>query len=253
MFDWDDEARHFGKHWARLAEPARLAIADAVGLAGASVLDVGCGNGDFCALALARGARVSGIDAAPAMIETARERAPGADLRVGRAEALPFEDGAFDLVTGFNSLQFAEDTVTVLREWARVGRTVAVCAWAASERCEIEVVAAALRALGGEQEDDGETLGPRLEAVAREAGLELTAAEDVAVPYEVADQEELEVAFLLVARGSGAIDAVGEAAARAATTAAAAPFRRDDGSYRFENVFRYVIGRPAERPTPAAT
>ena len=246
------KAEHFGTHWARLGEPARLAIAGAVELAGASVLDVGCGNGDFCALALERGARVSGIDAAPAMIETARERAPRADLRVGRAEALPFEDGAFDLVTGFNSLQFADDTVTVLREWARVGRTVAICAWAASERCEIDVVAAALRALGGEEEA-GETFGPRLEAVAREAGLELTAAEDVAVPYTVADQEELEIAFLLVARGSGAIDAVGETAARAAITAAAAPFRRDDGSYRFENVFRYVIGRPAERPTPAAT
>ena len=54
--------------------------------------------------------------------------------------------------------------------------------------------------------------------------------------------EELEDAFLLDARGYGSIDAVGEAASRATIAAAAAPFRRDDGSYRFENVFRYVIG-----------
>jgi SAM-dependent methyltransferase len=245
MIDWDDEAGHFGTHWARLAEPARVAVADAVELAGARVLDVGCGNGDFCALALARGARVSGIDAAPAMIATARERAPAADLRVGQAEALPFEDGAFDLVTGFNSLQFADDPVLALREWMRVGATVAVCAWAEYERCEVDAVESALRALGGAAA--GDPLGPRLEAVARAAGLELRAAEDVAVPYVVADRQELEDAFLLDARGYGAIDAVGEAASRAAIAAAGAPFRRADGSYRFENVFRSVIG---DRPGP---
>ena len=50
-----------------------------------------------------------------------------------------------------------------------------------------------------------------------------------------------------------ALPVLGEAASRAAITAAAAPYRRDDGSHRFENVFRYVIGRPAGRPTPAAT
>ena len=215
------------------------------------MLDIGCGNGDFCALALSRGAWVSGIDAAPAMIATARERAPEADLRVATMDALPFADGAFDVVTGFNSLQFAGDPVAALREWMRVGPMIAVCAWAERERCEVDVVEDALRALGGATA--GAPFGPRLEAVAREAGVELTAAADVAVPYEVSDQEELEDAFLLDARGYGAIDAMGETASRAAIAAAAAPFRRDDGSYRFENVFRYVIGRPAERPTPAAT
>ena len=122
MIDWDDEAGHFRIHWARLADPARHAIAQAVELQQARVLDVGCGNGDFCALALERGAQVSGIDAAPAMIATAKERAPDADLRVGEMDALPYADGAFDLVTGFNSLQFSDDPVAALREWMRVGR-----------------------------------------------------------------------------------------------------------------------------------
>ena len=251
MIDWDDEAGHFGTHWARLADPARHAIAQAVELRNARVLDVGCGNGDFCALALSRGAQVSGIDAAPAMIETARERAPEAELRVGAMEALPYPDGAFDLVTGFNGLQFSDDPVAALREWMRVGHTIAVCAWAERERCEVDVVEAALREIGGAA--SGEPLGPRLEAVAREAGLTVTAAHDVTVPYEVADRQELEDAFLLDARGYGAIAVVGETGSRAAITAAAAPFRRDDGSYRFENVFRYIIGRPASSPTPAAT
>ncbi len=185
------------------------------------------------------------------MIETARERAPEADLRVGAMDALPYPDGAFDLVTGFNSLQFSDEPVKALQEWMRVGDTIAVCAWAERERCEVDVVEAELRRLGGAT--PGKPFGPRLEAVAREAGLTVTTAADVAVPYEVADQDELEEAFLLDARGYGAIDAVGDAGSRAAITAAAAPFRRGDGSYRFENVFRYIIGRPASSPTPAAT
>ena len=253
MFDWDDEARHFGEHWARLAEPARLAIADAVDLAGASVLDVGCGNGDFCALALARGARVSGIDAAPAMIETARERAPAADLRVGRAEALPFEDGAFDA-------RHRVQRAAVRRRHgdgaARMGpgggapspsargpRASAArstssrprCAHWAESRSRRRDVRAAPRAVAREARARADRGGGRRGPVRGRR------------PGGARGRVPARRARL---RG---VDAVGETAARAATTAAAAPFRRDDGSYRFENVFRYVIGRPAERPTPAAT
>jgi 2-polyprenyl-3-methyl-5-hydroxy-6-metoxy-1,4-benzoquinol methylase len=57
--------------------------------AGASVLDVGCGSGEFCELASARGARVSGSDAAEGLVEIARCRLPEADLRVGPIERLP--------------------------------------------------------------------------------------------------------------------------------------------------------------------
>jgi len=43
---------------------------------GTCVLDVGCGSGEFCRLAYAIGAHVSGIDAAEAMIELARVAVP---------------------------------------------------------------------------------------------------------------------------------------------------------------------------------
>jgi 2-polyprenyl-3-methyl-5-hydroxy-6-metoxy-1,4-benzoquinol methylase len=88
---WNVEAATFAEHWSSLADPARRAIADALALGpGVRVLDVGCGSGDFCAQALARGARVSGIDAAPAMIEIASRRARRADLCVGAMERLPW-------------------------------------------------------------------------------------------------------------------------------------------------------------------
>ena len=246
---WNEEAAAFAEYWAPLAAPARHAIAGALDLrAGTSVLDVGCGSGDFCAMAHARGASASGIDAAPAMIEIARSRAPAADLRVGTMEELPWEDGTFDAVTSFNSLQIADDPVTTLREWARVGGALAVCVWGPREECEVDAVESALRTLAGAPQPAAR-LCERLTAVTEDAGVELLAHETISVPFEVPDQERLELAFLFDARAYGAE----EAAARETIIAAAAPFRRRDGSYRFENEFRYVITSPSASRTPAAT
>jgi len=241
---WNVEAATFAEHWSSLADPARRAIADALALGpGVRVLDVGCGSGDFCAQALARGARVSGIDAAPAMIEIASRRARRADLCVGAMERLPWDDGTFDAVTGFNSLQFTEDPAAALREWARVvrpGGAVAICAWAPREECEVDAVESVLRDLAGAPQPNA-PFCERLEALADAAGLELLAHESVAVPFEAPDQERMALAMLFDARAYG----VPEQLAREAIVTAAAPFRRRDGSYRFENAFRYVI---AQRP-----
>jgi hypothetical protein len=69
------------------------------------------------------------------------------------------------------------------------------------------------------------------------------------VPFELPDVERLLAAFPFDARAYGAE----EADARETILAAAASFRRRDGSYRFENTFRYVLSAPSRNPTPAAT
>jgi len=103
-------------------EPERFApVADLV-RAGDAVLEVGCGSGVFLGLAAAGGARVAGVDAAPALVAIARERVPEADVRLGDAEALPFPDDTFDLVAGLNVFFFASDMVAALREAGRVAR-----------------------------------------------------------------------------------------------------------------------------------
>lgn len=61
------------------------------------VLEVGCGHGGW----LARWpdeARLAGIDLVEERIRTARERLPGADLRIGCATELPWTDASFDRV-----------------------------------------------------------------------------------------------------------------------------------------------------------
>jgi SAM-dependent methyltransferase len=235
---FNEEAETFAEYWTDFSAPARVAVADAIGLgAGVRVLDVGCGSGAFCALALERGARASGIDAAPAMIALAGRNAPRADLCVGPLERLPWADGAFDALTSFNSIQFAEDPVAALREWMRVtrpGGTIAVSVWGPRDECEYDAVEDVIRTT-----KPGPRSCERLVETVEAAGLTLLAHESVSVPLEVPDRDRLERTLAFDARAAD----MPEADALAALLAAAEPFRRADGSYRFENVFRYAITR----------
>ena len=71
------------------------------------LLDAGCGAGMFMRLAADRGADVHGLDASEGLLAHARSRVPGAPLLQGELEQLPYEDASFDVVTGFNSFQYA--------------------------------------------------------------------------------------------------------------------------------------------------
>lgn len=95
-------------------------------LDGLRVLDVGAGDGAFAVEAARRGALVTGVDPDPAMLTAAAVRASamGVDLQLGdgRAEQLPFADGAFDLVFAMTVLCFVADADAAVREMARVLR-----------------------------------------------------------------------------------------------------------------------------------
>ncbi|HKH05342.1 MAG TPA: class I SAM-dependent methyltransferase [Acidimicrobiales bacterium] len=90
-------------------------------LAGAArALDLGCGEGQVARVAAAGGATVVGLDPAWAQLVTARDRAGGPAYLKGRAEALPFRDGAFDAVVTCLVLEHTEDLDGALDEVARV-------------------------------------------------------------------------------------------------------------------------------------
>jgi ubiquinone/menaquinone biosynthesis C-methylase UbiE len=50
------------------------------------------------------------------MLAIARTRVPDGDFHVGELESLPFPDGTFDLVTGFNAFQYAANPVAALAD-----------------------------------------------------------------------------------------------------------------------------------------
>jgi demethylmenaquinone methyltransferase / 2-methoxy-6-polyprenyl-1,4-benzoquinol methylase len=89
---------------------------------GSRALDVATGTGDLALELSRRGAEVTGMDFAPAMLEIARKKAPGLTFEEGDALALRYPEGAFDAVTvGFGARNFA-DLDRGLAEMARVAK-----------------------------------------------------------------------------------------------------------------------------------
>src|SRR3712207_458761 len=86
---WSMRARAWAEQEAQQLPAYERALREIALRPGTTVLDVGCGSGVFLRVAADRGARVSGVDAAEALVRLARERVPGADVRVGDMEALP--------------------------------------------------------------------------------------------------------------------------------------------------------------------
>jgi ubiquinone/menaquinone biosynthesis C-methylase UbiE len=104
----------------RVEEPVVRALVDRVPPGRA--LDAACGTGRHTAYLAARGHRVAGVDASPAMLDKARVRVPSADLRVGDLAHLPFDDGAFDLAVCALALSHLPDPGPAIVELARVLR-----------------------------------------------------------------------------------------------------------------------------------
>ncbi len=127
----DEYDRFMGRYTLSLAP----AFADAAGVTGGMrVLDVGCGPGGLTQeLARRVGpADVAAIDPAPRFVAACRERNPGADVREGVAEALPWRDGHFDAALCSLVVAFMQDPDQGIREMARVtrpGGPVAACTW----------------------------------------------------------------------------------------------------------------------------
>jgi 2-polyprenyl-3-methyl-5-hydroxy-6-metoxy-1,4-benzoquinol methylase len=99
-------------------------------------LDLACGTGAVAERAAASGARVTGVDLAPALIETARARAAEGgleiDYRVGDCEQLELDDASFDAVSSTCGVMFAPDHEASARELARVtrpGGRIALANW----------------------------------------------------------------------------------------------------------------------------
>jgi ubiquinone/menaquinone biosynthesis C-methylase UbiE len=113
------------------------AVVEAAGIEpGHDVLDVACGTGNATIPAAKAGARVTGLDFAPALLAIARERAADAmveiDFTEGDAQELPFEDASFDRIVSTFGHMFAPDHERTAREMKRVlrpGGAIAVACW----------------------------------------------------------------------------------------------------------------------------
>jgi ubiquinone/menaquinone biosynthesis C-methylase UbiE len=120
----------------RITEAGETIVERAGVEAGMDVLDVACGTGNATIPAAKAGARVTGLDFSPAMLEIARERAADAMVEIdfveGDAQELPFEDASFDRVVSVFGHMFAPDharTAAEMRRVLRPGGAITFACW----------------------------------------------------------------------------------------------------------------------------
>ena len=142
---WNDLT---GRAWAdlsdmldRVLEPFEaLLIEEIRPVAGARILDVGCGAGAVTLAAAklaAPGGSCLGIDISEPLVEAARTRAdrlgiPAASFVRGDAQTYPFESGSFDAIVSRFGIMFFDDPEAAfrnLRAAARPGAKLACLAW----------------------------------------------------------------------------------------------------------------------------
>lgn len=240
--------------WADVQEPqcapAYHAVFEkgAVG-AGTRLLDAGCGAGMALGLAAQLGAEVSGFDASDALLDIARKRLPDASFALGDLEELPFEDNTFDIVTGFNSFQFAADPVAALSQARRVakpGGRVFVMTWGEPAGMEAVALVAALKPLlppppPGAGGPFALSEPGKLEELAASAGLTPLEVFDVLAPWQYPDLKTAQKGLGSSGVAARAAEVSGQDALDAAHAAALAPFRQADGSYRIDATFRVLM------------
>lgn len=201
MVDWD--AGCYERTAAELAPVARAVVDAAAPRPDERVLDLACGTGNAALLAAARGARVTGVDAAPRLLAVARERAGSQNVDVKFVEGdlleLPVHDGVADVVVSVFGLIFAPDPARALHEVARAaapGARVFMSAWIPAGPIN-DMLAALGRVVARVSEappprrfawSDAAAVG----ALARDAGLELQST----TPAELAIRAESPEAYV---------------------------------------------------------
>ena len=214
---------------------------------GDRLLDVACGSGLALELARMRGAECAGIDASHRLVEIARDRNPGSDVRVGDMHALPWEGGSFDVVTSFRGIWgTTPDALTEVRRVLRPGGRVAMTVWGNVSKSPGAWMFVPFR-WAAEEKVDNQTQMVSLgrpgvgEAFLSEGGFEPE--ERFIVPFfiEYADPDAFARGLASLGPSYEAIQNIGEAEFHARASALAAEHVRDGLPLRGEiQLFGYI-------------
>ncbi|GAB3790955.1 class I SAM-dependent methyltransferase [Spirosoma horti] len=218
------------------------------------LLDVGCGSGLFCQLAAQQGFQVWGLDATPELIQIAQHKTLAGNFQIGDMEELPYADQSFDVVTGFNSFQYAAQPVEALKEVYRVLKPagkLGIAIWGKAQDCQAAVYLKALGSLmppppAGTPDPFALSEDEALESLVSQANFKVVKKESISSPFVYTNLEEALKGLLSAGPARRAILASSPEAAIEAVTAAISPFRTAAGGYRLENSYYYLVGEKEE-------
>ena len=166
-----------------------------------AVVDVGCGPGALTERLVERtGANnIAAADPSEPFVAAARERAPGADVRLAAAEELPWEDDRFDAALSqlvVNFMRDADAGVSEMRRVVRPGGVVAACTWSYADDMQmLRSFWDAARQLDSGAPDEGSTMRYRgveeLDELWRRVGLSDVESDHLRVETSYTDFEDL--------------------------------------------------------------
>jgi SAM-dependent methyltransferase len=213
------------------------------------LLDAGCGSGLFLNMVEGTGASIHGFDAAPGLLEVAKKRLPSITLLIEDLETAPFNDETFDVVTGFNSFQYAGSFENALKEAKRVTKKdgkVVIGIWGKEEDCDAGTV---LKKVGSllPPPPPG-TPGPfalsqegRVESICQSIGLRVIDKQTVFCPWQFSGDEELIKAFMCTGPCVKAAQNVGEELVKETILRSSQPYNLADEIYYMHNYFTFFI------------
>ncbi|GAO42628.1 class I SAM-dependent methyltransferase [Flavihumibacter petaseus] len=239
-------SKHFEPHFLPLYKTAfrQIPLTNETAL-----LDAGCGSGLFLHLAFKAGASVIGIDAAPGLLKLARERNPGINILEEDLESMPFAANYFDVVTGFNSFQYAGDFANALREAVRVlrpGGKLVIGLWDKPEASEATNILKAIGTLLPPPPPG--TPGPfalsedgKVEAVFEEIGIRLVSRTKVACPFLYYSLEDAVQSFMGTGPAALALNQVSRETVVTTIAKAMEPYAVADGMHHLQNSFLLFV------------
>jgi SAM-dependent methyltransferase len=213
------------------------------------LLDAGCGSGLFSHMAISAGAHVIGVDAAPGLLEVARERNPQNNFLEEDLESLPFPSGSFDVVAGFNSFQYAGDCTGALTEAKRIlkeGGRLVIGTWDKPEMSEATVILKAISSLL--PPPAAGTPGPfalsedgKVESICGSIGLKIVYKTTVSCPALYHTKNEAIRSFLGTGPAAAAMKRVSERTVQQTIASALQPFQLTEDMHHLENNFLLFI------------
>jgi ubiquinone/menaquinone biosynthesis C-methylase UbiE len=218
---------------------------------GSLLLDAGCGSGLFSSMAIQNGAQVMGIDAAPGLLELARQRNPGFNFLEEDLEALPFANESFDVVTGFNSFQYAGDFTAALKEAKRVlkpGGYLVIGIWDKPEFSDATNILKAISTLL--PPPPAGTPGPfalseegKIESILKTINLQLFYQARVSCPFLYYSLENSVKSFMGTGPAAAALNKASALEVKQVIADAMMPYHLGNDLYHLENSFLLFIAK----------
>lgn len=217
------------------------------------VLDAGCGSGMFSHMAISAGAQLIGIDAAPGLLELARQRNPSNQFLEEDLEALPFQKDNFDVVAGFNSFQYAGSFDHALSEAKRVLKTggkLVLGFWDKPENSEATKILKEIGALLPPPPPG--TPGPfalsedgKIESYFAQHGLRLLSRKTISCPFLYGSLADAVKSFMGTGPAAAAINNTNKKVVEETIAKAFRPFNVVDDIYFLQNHFLLFVAEKA--------